>query len=238
MGIGVRHVFVISAALGVGTFVYMVGFSPMDEARFKRAGAIDQTPSRQGLVNSIRRAMAQGQISTADRMSDVLRKHFPDDPSAFYYRALVSGQMGEAQRAIRNWTMLDDELSELKAWENRYNSITLDYFRGWARHGLGDIDQAKAYFTKIADQLEENSSGDTGAQYNLACYRSMAGDLDSAIEHWALAVEAGYGREGSDGRWWAVDPDLEPLHGMDRFWEIGSGIDRIEQRGRGQGTDG
>jgi len=232
MGIGIRHVFVVSAALGAGAFVYMVGFSPMDEAQFKRAGAIDQTPTRQGLISTIRRSMAQGQISTADRMSDVLCKHFSDDPSAYYYRALVSQQLGQTQRASENWAMLDDELSGLESWGNRYNARTLDYFRGWAKHGLGDEAGARVYFTKIADRLEEITGGE-GMQYNLACYRAMAGDLDAAIEHWAAAVEAGYGSEGSDGRWWAVDPDLEPMHEMDRFWEIGSTIDRIERRGRG-----
>ncbi|MGV6813683.1 MAG: tetratricopeptide repeat protein [Phycisphaerales bacterium] len=241
MGTGLRHVFVVSALLGAGTFVYLVGFAPMDEARFKRAGAINQTPSRAGMILSVRRAMSMGRLQSADRICDALMEQYPEEPSAYFWRATVYRQLGEPDSAAEIWRLMDREMTGLDSWDARYTQGQLDYFRAWAKVGIGDQASARALFTKIADELEAQSGGATGEVvgsgnlYNLACYRSMAGDIESAMGHWERAVELGYGQ---DNRWWMVDPDLEPLHGLDRFWEIGSRIDLDLSRDRRRGDGG
>lgn len=242
---GFKHVVWVSAVLGIVAFVYVVGFAPMDESASPRAAAIDRQPPRTTVIASIRRSMAQGQLTAADRAADLLVEHNPEDPSAYFYRALVYRQMGQDESAISYWAMLDGILASLTSWTERYNPAELDYFRAWAKLGIGDLDGSVAMFTKIADDLEarsvnsdlddEDGSADSemqvpvttsrayraGVHYNLACYRAMAGDLMSARAHWELAVTQGY---GVDDGWWSVDPDLESLHTDEQFWTVGRAL--------------
>ncbi len=229
MGMTIRHVVLISATLSVGSFVYMVGFSPMDESVYARAGAIDQVPGPSRLIITIRRSLAQGQLKTADRMADVLVEHNPEEPSSFFWRALVYRQMGEDESALEWWTMLDDQLTTLGSWPNRYSASQLDYFRAWGKFGIGEVEESQTIFLKIATDLEERSGGETGevtdpgVLYNLACYRSMGGELEAALGHWTRALKLGY---ALDDGWWAADPDLEPLHEDSRFWDSHGQHDR------------
>ncbi len=230
----IRHVVLVSAVLSVGSFVYMVGFAPMNEAVYGRAGAINQTPGRLALIATIRRSLAQGQLSTADRMVEVLKKHNPEDTSTLYYRALVDRMMGREDAALSSWQDFEEHMSTLTSWPRRYSEMELDYYRAWCKAGIGEIELSEGMFRAIADRLElQVANGDgvvmsSGALYNLACYRAMSGEISVALGHWERAVELGY---GLDGGWWAVDPDLEPLHDESRFWEIGSGMGRGERNG-------
>jgi tetratricopeptide (TPR) repeat protein len=240
MRINIGHVVAVSAVLGLGAFVYVVGFAPMDETRNPRAGAMNQVPSRQGLIGNIRRQMGFGQLEAADRLANTLVQHNSEDPSAFYYRGLVDRAMGDSESALVSWTVLNALLDGLESWEARYTRAELDYFRAWGLFGVGEIEESRAVFGELADGLDEQiegldrgveggSSRRRGIEYNLACYRAMAGEFEAAMEHWEQAVLAGY---GSDAGWWAVDPDLEPMHGDDRFWAIGMRIEPGEERGR------
>lgn len=59
-----------------------------------------------------------------------------------------------------------------------------------------------------------------GTAYNLACYWSVAGDMDRALAYWEVCVARGYTGAGSRngvGAWWMVDPDLEDLRVDARF---------------------
>lgn len=217
-----------SVVLALSSFVYVVGFAPMDETANPRAAAINREPTRGGMISNIRRMMAQGQITDADRTADLLLKNYPEDPSALFWRATVDQRLGDADSSHGHWAYLDREFVNLVSWSERYRDSELDYFRAWSKQGIGEVEESKALFTKIADDLEERSdlgadpaSRNRGAHYNLACYRAMSGDLESAIYHWQMAVENGY---GGDGGWWLVDPDLESLHEDDRFWEAGGKI--------------
>ncbi len=229
MGIGIRHVVAVSAALGAGAFVYVVGFAPMDEVANPRAGALGRVPARATMINTIRRSLAFEQLAAADRAADMLVEHNPEDPGAYFWRATVDMKLGDVESALGSWVRLDRLMQGLSAWTERYSAGELDYFRAWAKVGIGEIEQGQAIFRKVADDLEARSDLESDhsdqlriVHYNLACYRAMGGEIESAMEHWALAVELGYGR---DSGWWAADPDLEPLHGDDRFWTIGQGVD-------------
>ncbi len=210
--------------------MYVVGFAPMDEVANPRAGALDRVPVRSTMIHTIRRSLALEQLATADRMADVLVKHNPEDPSAYFWRATVDTKLGDGESALGNWIRLDRLMQGLNAWSGRYSVRELDYFRAWAKMGIGEIEQGQALFRKVADDLEARSDLESDrldelriVHYNLACYRAMGGEVESAMEHWRLAVELGYGQ---DSGWWAADPDLEPLHGDDRFGAIGGAIGR------------
>lgn len=237
MGMTIRHVVLVSAVLSVGSFVYMVGFSPMDEGVYGRAGAIDRTPSRGRLIITIRQAMAMGQLRTADRMADVLILHNPEEPEAYFWRGTVHEQMGDRRMALNSWVRLDEFLEGLKSWPERYTAAQLDYYRGWGKFGLGRVEESQVIFQGVADEIEArsvNAKGEVmnvGTLYNLACYRAMSGEISVAMGHWERAIELGY---VSESGWWTVDPDLKPLHGDVRFWEIGA---TMNQDGRDRNED-
>ncbi len=230
MGLRLRHVVLTSAVLSMGTFVYMVGFAPIDAEENPRALALNQSPSRGQLINLVRQAMATRQLTGADRASNTLLSHFSDDPSAYLYRAIVEEMKGDEESALAHWRVLDSMMASLTAWPGEYTQQQLAYLRAWGKHGIGEVEESQKQFGLMADKLEARAAQaspvggeivDTGVLYNLACYRSMSGELEVAIGHWYRAVELGYGRdELDDGGWWQVDPDLRPLHNDDRFWEV------------------
>lgn len=233
MGMNIGHVVAVSAVLGLSAFVYVVGFAPIDEQASPRAGALNRVPDRATMISTIRRQMARGRIGGADQTSDLLLKHNPEDPGAYFYRAWVDHQLGATESALANWTVLDAQLRGLNTWPTRYTDAQLEYFRAWAKRGIGEIEQSQVIFGKMSEDLEgrfsknaDSEITNTGILYNLACYRSMAGDIEVAIDHWERAVELGY---RSDGGWWAVDLDLEPLHSSERFWAAGQLLGRGEQ---------
>jgi len=227
MGMTIRHVVLVSAVLSVGSFVYAVGFAPIDIENNPRAQALNRAPSQQGLVNLIRRSLALGQETAADRSASRLMDLSPGDPYAYFYRAIVFQAIDKPDEARGIWRILDRELSEMGEVEGRYSRGQLDYLRGWSKFGIGDIEASQAYFKKIADQIEDQAGGNiaelenSGALYNLACYRAMEGKTEEALGHFIRSIELGYQR---DAGWWAVDPDLKSLHEDSRFWEAGLSV--------------
>ncbi|MDF1809252.1 MAG: tetratricopeptide repeat protein [Phycisphaerales bacterium] len=229
MGLTIRHVVLVSAVLSVGSFVYAVGFAPIDPENNPRAQALNRTPSRQGLVNLIRRSITLGQVTAADRSAARYLDLNPEDPYAHFYRAIVYQLMEKPEAAREVWENLDHELSDISKVEGRYSQGQLDYLRGWSKFGIGETEASQAYFKQIADQIEERASGNdlsSGAHYNLACYRAKEGKTEQAMQHFEQAIELGYQR---DAGWWAVDPDLQPLHNDPRFWDVGLSIDDLSR---------
>ncbi len=228
MGISMRHVVWCSATLSLGAFFYVLTMEPMDRSTSPRAAAIDQVPPRRTLLVNIRRHLGMGQLSPADRQADALIQNYPEDLDAIYFRTIVDRALGHQDRADAGWTMLDRATRTLESWPNRYTNTQIAYYRAWALVGIGQVEEGRAGFRQLADQIEDWASGNpevidnSGTQYNLACYRSMGDEPDRAIEHWDRAVALGYGENNSDNGWWMVDPDLESLHQDNRFWVIGA----------------
>ncbi|MBL4697272.1 MAG: hypothetical protein JKX70_00415 [Phycisphaerales bacterium] len=238
MGINIGHVVVGSAVLGLSTFVYIVGFSPMDSAVFPRADAMNAQPTKVGLIGRIRTWAAQGQLAKADKAADQLNTLFPEHPSAHLWRGLVDRMMGDEEAELATWRALDAQMAGLASWTSEFTQAQLDYIRAWGKQGIGEIEAAQALFKSVADDLEERSTKDgdgrvidPGVLYNLACYRAMSGETEIALGHWERAVERGY-QLGSG--WWAVDPDLERLRDDDRFWSVVGNSNT--SRGRGIST--
>jgi len=227
MGIGLRHVVWTSAACALGAFFYVLTLEPMDQTKMPRAGALDRVPPRGTLVHHIKSSLANGQLSAADRQSRELLAHHPEDLDAAFYRALVMRAIGRDREAHTYWVMLGELTEGLMGWSGWYTTEEIAYRRAWALWGMGREDEARALFNSIADRIIEAHGGspeqvtDPLTIYNLACYRSMGGRPERALEHFARAVELGYDNDRI-GDWWMTDPDLEALHGDDRFWIIGS----------------
>lgn len=229
MRLSLRHVIWTSAALSLGSFFYVLTLEPLDPERMPRAAAIGRTPHRELLTGSVREALGNGQLDMAERKVGELRKHYPEDPSAMYFQALVAAAMGQNAQEQAYWDELDAFTSSLEGWPNRYTDIELGYYRAWALTKTGDPEQGRVLFARIASELREWALSNDGlitnpmTHYNLACYLAMSGQPERAMEHWASAVDRGYGLRIADmGGWWLVDPDLESLHDNPEFWQIGA----------------
>lgn len=242
MGISMRHVVWCSATISLGAFFYVLTMEPMNQRRNPRAAAIDRVPPRATLVTNIRRSLGQGQLAVADRQSEALLANYPDDLDAIYFRAIVLRELGQEEQVAQSWAWLYRQTSRLAAWPTRYTQAQIGYYRAWALLGTGQTEEGRAMFRDLADQIEQVPNPNMSlalSQYNLACYRAMGGQGEVAMEHWARAVESGY---GLDQGWWMVDPDLESLHSEDQFWAIGAQLIQreaeVNQRDERRGSNG
>ncbi len=188
------------------------------------------------MVNSIRADLVKGDRDSAYKSAKKYVKHFPDEPAGYFYRAIVFDLSGYEDAALEEWALLSEVL--FPYWADGEYHEPLDesevgrfgeeermkYFIGWALRGLGDIEESRSIFKGLADQLESTMDGVHAViarpelHYYLACYRSMSGELDIAIEHWERSNELGF---NTGSGWWRVDPDLRDLHENPRFWESG-----------------
>lgn len=239
MGIGMRHVVWTSAALALGAFLYVVTLEPMDEQHNPRAGALDQRPSSEQIVSQIRRSLSNGQLDSARVEALELFGLDPNSVRSAFYCGIVERASGNNSTARGYWRMIINLIERRHDGQVGYAPHL--YFYAWAQLEGGDADTGRQLFGQLADQYEQGTKdgddrwGGLGAMdhYNLACYRTLAGATERAMEHWALAVELGYGRGDVHG-WWTADPDLEALHANEEFWRIGADIypeGRRQERG-------
>lgn len=233
MGIKIRHIVWTSAALSMGAFIYVVTLEPMDERQHPRAAAIQQGPYLSDLQSNVISSLTSGQHERALTQAQEFVSAYPSDIRAYFYLALANRQLGNEEGSRKVWTQI---INYLEWTDDSVGSSPNLYYYAWALHETGQVESGQALFGQVADQYAyATKDGDdewggfgAGDHYNLACYRAMAGDLDQAMSHWAFAAELGFGGGPSD-RWWTVDPDLEPLHEFEQFWELGSMIGQAER---------
>lgn len=243
MGMTIRHVVLVSAVLATGAFVYVVGFSPIDEAGYRSGGRSSdgngqagRPASMRGMIGSIRQAMAGSQMEKADRLADELVHLYPQNPYALYYRATIDMEMGRNEAIVGSWAALDGMMESGDGMVGTLSENQRGYLIGWAKHGIGEYEVSRAIFTQLADRYAIGSSGvdseirNPGVLFTLACYRSMGGDLETAMERWEQAVANGYRDDG----WWRVDPDLDALRDDPRFWLV---VENKQGDGLGDGAE-
>lgn len=89
------------------------------------------------------------------------------------------------------------------------------YDLGWAQHQTGDEPSALSSWTRAAAVQLATAPPKPDSLYffDLACYRSLAGDREGALEAWTACVDAGWDRPGRAQR----TPDLESIRQDPRF---------------------
>lgn len=86
------------------------------------------------------------------------------------------------------------------------------YRLGVAYHFEGQPEKARsALLTSM-----EKGFAKSAVYYNIACSYSMEGKVEEALSALGKAVAEGY----DSHKWMANDPDLKPLHSLDRFQKI------------------
>lgn len=85
---------------------------------------------------------------------------------------------------------------------------------------LGKRDQAFEWIEPVLD----SAAGDPLRLYNIACFYSLAGEVDQAIDFLERAAASGK----ADVEWLRQDSDLDNLRDDPRFQEL---VERMEARG-------
>ncbi|MFM8497488.1 MAG: TPR end-of-group domain-containing protein [Planctomycetia bacterium] len=124
-------------------------------------------------------------------------------------RSLPGTQMleGEALRALGRWEDALDPLRAVTSQEPDRLEAWLGI--GWCLKRLGRLDEAIA----VLEQGLEATPLQPILHYNLACYLSLGGRVQGAIEHLARAISI-------DGRFrdlTEVEPDFDPIRADPRF---------------------
>lgn len=236
MGLGLKHVVAVSALAGLVGFGYELAYGDIDVVRSPRAGALAASPNRARLVQNLRVALANGQLESALRSAEELGDRYSQDGQAQLNRGYAYRAAGRDMEGFDGWAMLRVIVGQRDVEALRGSTLmNALYMRGWARRGMGLIDDSRADFRRLAEGTEVSlgiSWGENGEEpsmidgmgsllaYNLACYWGCAGEVEKSLLYWGVSVERGYlENEGIEG-WWRVDPDFEDVRDDPRFMEI------------------
>lgn len=125
------------------------------------------------------------------------------DTECLYYR-------GEALRAMQQY---EEALTCLERATHQHPEQVHTWLAiGWCEKRCNRIDQAIA----AMEQALNVDPDDTLVQYNLACYWSLAGDLDNALDYLSLA-------SASDKHYLTLvdeESDFDAIRGEPRFHEL------------------
>lgn len=234
----VRSVISVSALLAVATFVAMLVYAPMPDARSR--GPVFVPASVEDQAARIRRALAEGRHAAAVSIANQTTEQFPEDPDAWLWQVQVQHALGhEAGAGVAAEQLLrTTDASPIPA--GPLAQALRSYRLGWANWALSRQDAALAHFTDAANLYALSSDGlvdEPIRQYNLASFLAMSGQPERAAEHFALAVNANY---RADAGWWKVDPDLDPIRTQRAYLDAGVVLERREaerERRRNQRMD-
>lgn len=211
-GTGVRgSIVMVAGLLAVIAFVWaLVSYSPsggqigqFGTQMVPNRGVFSDGPARQ--------AFAKGEYDRVVKLSEEMVRTKERDVNGWYWLAMGRERLGEKELAEEAWRGV------LELAEARAQTVPSDWMRwwfaGWARRGLGDEAGSHEAFSHLVELYEARVKAKRGDHYNLACFRSLAGDHEGAIEAWEQAVAG----ERVDESWARADPDLEAIRGDARF---------------------
>lgn len=142
---------------------------------------------------------------------------------ALMFRAILLEDFGLPERAQAVWERLHGELSALPGAGEPGWVLAPNY--AWSLQGLGRRREARAHWAAIADAHDPSIPSTAGSpapelgaptatqEYNLACFRALAGQPERAIAHFEQAARLGF----HDPAWAAHDFDLESIRDDPRF---------------------
>ncbi len=167
-----------------------------------------------GGERNIRRRLSNGEPQRALEDAVLWAQSDRESIEAVYWASYLHARHGEASESRR---LARRGMEMARAWIDRDpTEPRWSAFEGWFHLLQSDrADAASARlsardsFDRAASLLASRSGTilDASIEYDMACYLSMAGRLDDAAEHLALAVELGWTRTN----WLRIDPDLDPL---------------------------
>lgn len=209
-----RTITIISVLLALMSFLVVLFAAPTPDRR-RPARQATPEPSTVATIQQIRTALAENRPTTALSLAKVATEARPRNTDAWLWLAYTQSRFGDPQLANQAATQLLDILASRTVDTDQQSSNHV-YQRAWAFEVLGRTDESRTEFARAAEALDQEVSElrNELIEYNLACYRAMAGDIDAACTHFENWVRLG----GDLGRgWWAADPDLEPIREHPRF---------------------
>ena len=160
----------------------------------------------------------------------------PKLAAAFYNRGIARAEAGDRAGAIADYTRaiaLDPQGGADAHWKRvtaarmaGRHDLALESLRFLADSGRDDLDLHMA-LASVYDHLGEAGKRDAhlqqarerlagGSPYSVACFRSVAGNAEAALDALAEAAQA----PGFDPQWASEDSDLERIRQHPRFAEI------------------
>lgn len=218
----------MSVLLGLGAFIGVLVLAPVDTP--SRRVSRPSLPRLDQTINAVRTALMEDREIASVNIAQNAVHHHPRAADAWMWLAITADRTRDPMTAMKAAERLI-ELVEDPAWAagrqtTSFTAVSDRLYRlGWGYRLIGDRAGSEARFAEAADALESEAGvrGGVFLEYNLACYRALAGEPDRAADHFARAIEAGYGR---DNGWWRVDPDLDPIRSHPVF--VGAGERLVE----------
>ena|GEM_PF-2767541 len=206
----IRSLVSCSALLAATSFAVVMVVAPVDTRR-EFAGGYDARFGLSDQIARMRLALASARDLAAQNIAARTVEAFPDRTEAWLWKVQVEWSTGRLVSAAEAARRLEEMVLAEPVPAGPLAQSSRAYRLGWANWVLSRQDAARNYFLDAAALYESGSPGFASEpirQYNLACYLAMAERPDRAADHFAKAVDAGY---GGDGGWWQVDPDLNPI---------------------------
>lgn len=206
----IRSLVSCSALLAATSFAVVMVVAPVETDRVGARG-YDASFGLNDQIARMRLALANARDLAAQNIAERTVAAFPGESEAWLWKVQVEWSTGRLVTAAEDARRLETMVTQGPVPSGLLAQSSRAYRLGWANWVLSRQDAARNYFLDAATLYESGSPGfasEAIRQYNIACYLGMGGRVDDAAQHFALAVDAGY---GGDGGWWQVDPDLTPI---------------------------
>jgi hypothetical protein len=233
MGQPIRALVWISGLLAVGSFGYVLIYSPLppetEQRRFGSRGGPRLATFRQHDW-AFKQSMVQDQPRAAENRALQMIDQHPEQWGSWLNFALILDQQNREADARDAWGELMVRVESTDSPDSAAGLSRRAYFLGWANWGLSNLSSSEDLFCEAAGLYEGvNAQGleNPSIAYNLACYWSMGGEHDRALGYWESAVSEGFDLSTF---WWARDPDLDPIRDDPRFMQAvrASGLEMSE----------
>ncbi len=235
-----RSIMAVSLFLGIVAFMGVLTLAPVDSPQ--RRTPSPSSPGLSQLIGSIRTALVEDRILGAVNLAENAVTLHPERADAWMWLGITAERNGDPTTAMDAGRVQLELLGEpdrvpdapVSGWTAVSDRL---YRSAWAHRLVGEEERARSLFAQAGDALEREAGihATQFSEYNLACYRALAGEHDRAADHFARAVDNGY---RFDNGWWDADPDLDPIREHPVFRRAAERLrERLEEHGSRTGPD-